>query len=56
MSQTPRRRPYVSRTSSFTSGADSLGQVLEECLAEIDQREGAVGALTVIEAGDPCCS
>jgi Asp-tRNA(Asn)/Glu-tRNA(Gln) amidotransferase A subunit family amidase len=50
MSQTPQRRPYVSRTSSFTSGADSPGQVLEECLAEIDQREGAVGAFTVIEA------
>ena len=50
MSQTPQRRPYVSRTSSFTSSADSPVQVLEECLAEIDQREAAVGAFTVIEA------
>jgi Asp-tRNA(Asn)/Glu-tRNA(Gln) amidotransferase A subunit family amidase len=50
MSQIPRRRPYVSRTASFASGADSPLQVLEECLAEIDQREAAVGALTVIAA------
>ena len=50
MSPTPQRRPYVSRTSSFASGADSPVQVLEECLAAIDQREAAVAAFTVIEA------
>ena len=50
MSQTPQRRPYVSRTASFASGADSPVQVLEECLAEIDRREAAVGAFTVIDA------
>lgn len=50
MSQTPQRRPYVGRTSSFTSGADSPVQVLEECLAEIDQWEAAVAAFTVIGA------
>jgi hypothetical protein len=50
MSQTLQRRPYVSRTTSFTSGADSPVQALEECLAEIAQREPAVGAFTVIEA------
>jgi Asp-tRNA(Asn)/Glu-tRNA(Gln) amidotransferase A subunit family amidase len=50
MSQTPQRRPYVTRTAMFASGADSPVQVLEECLAEIDQREAAVGAFTVIEA------
>lgn len=50
MSQIPYRRPYVSRTFSFTSSADSPVQVLEECLAKIDQREAAVGAFTVIEA------
>ncbi len=50
MSQTPQRRPYVSRTVSFASGADSPVRVLEECLAEIDLREAAVGAFTVIDA------
>jgi hypothetical protein len=50
MSQTPQRRPYVNRTSSFVRGVDSPAQVLEECLAEIDQREAPVGAFTVIEA------
>src|ERR1700709_13993 len=50
MSQTPQRRPYVSRTSSFTSGTDSPLQMLEECLAEIDKREAAVAAFTVIDA------
>jgi Asp-tRNA(Asn)/Glu-tRNA(Gln) amidotransferase A subunit family amidase len=50
MSQTPQRRPYIARTSSFTSGADSPMQVLEECLAEVDQREPAVAAFTVIDA------
>ena len=50
MSQTPQRRPYVSRTASFGSGADSPVQVLEECLAEIDRWEAAVGAFTVIDA------
>ena len=50
MTQTPQRRPYVSRTASFASGADSPVRVLEECLAEIDQREAAVGAFTVIDA------
>ena len=49
MSETPQRRPYVSRTASFASGTDSPVQVLEECLAEIDRREGAVGAFTVID-------
>src|SRR6478736_424103 len=34
MSQTPQRRPYVSRTASFASGADSPVQVLEECMIE----------------------
>jgi Asp-tRNA(Asn)/Glu-tRNA(Gln) amidotransferase A subunit family amidase len=50
MSQTPQRRPYVQRTAAFASGTDSPMQVLEECLAEIDQRESAVGAFTVIDA------
>jgi len=50
MSQSPQRRPYVSRTASFASGADSPVRVLEECLAEIDHREAAVGAFTVIDA------
>jgi Asp-tRNA(Asn)/Glu-tRNA(Gln) amidotransferase A subunit family amidase len=50
MSQTPQRRPYVSRTASFASGADSPVQVLDECLAEIDLWEAAVGAFTVIDA------
>ena len=50
MSQTPQRRLYISRTASFTSSADSPVQVLDECLTEIDQREAAVGAFTVIEA------
>jgi Asp-tRNA(Asn)/Glu-tRNA(Gln) amidotransferase A subunit family amidase len=50
MSQIPQRRPYVSRTASFASGTDSPVQVLEECLAEIGQREAAVGAFTVIDA------
>jgi Asp-tRNA(Asn)/Glu-tRNA(Gln) amidotransferase A subunit family amidase len=50
MSQIPHRRPYISRTASFTSGADSPVQVLEECLAEIDRCEAAVGAFTVIDA------
>ena len=50
MSQTPQRRPYVNRTASFASGADSPVQALEECLAEIDRRESTVGAFTVIDA------
>ena len=50
MSPTPQRRPYVSRTASFASGADSPVQVLEECLAEIDRREAEVGAFTLIDA------
>jgi Asp-tRNA(Asn)/Glu-tRNA(Gln) amidotransferase A subunit family amidase len=50
MSQTPKRRPYIRRVVSFASGADSPLQVLEECLAEIDVREAAVGAFTVIDA------
>jgi hypothetical protein len=50
MSQMPQRRPYVSRTASFASGADSPVQVLEECLTEIDRWEAAVGAFTVIHA------
>ena len=50
MSQTPQRRPYISRTASFASGTDSPLQVLEECLAEIDRREAAVGAFTLIDA------
>lgn len=45
----PQRRPYVSRTTAFASGADSPVQVLEECLTEIDRREAAVGAFTVID-------
>jgi Asp-tRNA(Asn)/Glu-tRNA(Gln) amidotransferase A subunit family amidase len=49
MSQTPQRRPYVSRTALFPSGADSPVQVLEECLAELGKREADVGAFTVIE-------
>jgi Asp-tRNA(Asn)/Glu-tRNA(Gln) amidotransferase A subunit family amidase len=49
MSQTPKRRPYVSRASSFASGADSPIQVLEECLAEIEQHDASVGAFTVVE-------
>jgi Asp-tRNA(Asn)/Glu-tRNA(Gln) amidotransferase A subunit family amidase len=40
----------VNRTASFASGADSPVLVLEECLAEIDQREAEVGAFTVINA------
>src|SRR5271167_2796373 len=50
MTQTPQRRPYVTRTSLFASGADSPVRVLEECLAEIDQREPEVAAFTVIDA------
>ena len=50
MTQTPQRRPYVSRTTSFASGTDSPVRVLEEFLAEIDRREAAVGAFTVIDA------
>lgn len=50
MTQTPQRRPYVTRTASFATGADSPEHVLEECLAEIDQRESTVGAFTVIDA------
>ncbi len=50
MSQTPQRRSYASRTASFVSGADSPVRVLEECLAEIDKREAAVGAFTEINA------
>src|ERR1700744_610975 len=50
MSQTPQRRPYIARTPSFASGADSPVQVLEECLAKIDNREAEVGAFTVIDA------
>ena len=49
MIDTPQRRPYVSRTTAFASGADSPVQVLEECLTEIDRREAAVGAFTVID-------
>jgi Asp-tRNA(Asn)/Glu-tRNA(Gln) amidotransferase A subunit family amidase len=49
MSTTPRRRPYVARTASFATGADSPERVLEECLAEIDAREAAVGAFTAID-------
>jgi Asp-tRNA(Asn)/Glu-tRNA(Gln) amidotransferase A subunit family amidase len=50
MSEMPQRRPYVSCTASFVSGTGSPVQVLEECLAEIDRREAAVGAFTVINA------
>jgi Asp-tRNA(Asn)/Glu-tRNA(Gln) amidotransferase A subunit family amidase len=50
MTQTPQRRPYVSRTAAFAGGADSPVRVLEECLAEIDAREPMVGAFTVIDA------
>ncbi len=50
MSQMPQPRPYVSRTAAFASGTDSPVRVLEECLAEIDRREAAVGAFTVIDA------
>jgi Asp-tRNA(Asn)/Glu-tRNA(Gln) amidotransferase A subunit family amidase len=49
MSQTPQRRPYVSRTASFANTADSPVRVLEECLTEIDQREATVAAFTVID-------
>lgn len=49
MSQSPQRRPYVSRTASFASGADSPERVLDECFAEIDRREGEIGAFTVID-------
>ena len=38
MTETPQRRPYVSRTAAFASGSDSPTQVLEECLTEIDRR------------------
>jgi Asp-tRNA(Asn)/Glu-tRNA(Gln) amidotransferase A subunit family amidase len=50
MSKFPQRRPYFSRTVSFAGGTDSPVQVLEECLAEIDGREAAVGAFTVIDS------
>ena len=50
MTETPRRRPYVSRTTAFASGAATPVQVLEECLTEIDRREAVVGAFTVIDA------
>jgi Asp-tRNA(Asn)/Glu-tRNA(Gln) amidotransferase A subunit family amidase len=50
MTQTPQRRPYISRTPAFASGADSPVQVLTECLAEIDRREASVGAFTLIDA------
>jgi Asp-tRNA(Asn)/Glu-tRNA(Gln) amidotransferase A subunit family amidase len=50
MTETPQRRPYASRATAFASGADSPVQVLEECLTEIDRREAAVGAFTVIDA------
>ncbi len=50
MSQIPQRRPYVNRTASFASGADSPVQALEECMAEIDRRESTVRAFTVIDA------
>ena len=50
MDPTPTRRPYVSRTAAFASGADSPVRVLEECLAEIDRREASVGAFTVTDA------
>src|SRR5689334_864461 len=50
MSQSPQRRPYVGRTASFAGGSDSPMQVLQECLAEIDRREPAVGAFTLIDA------
>jgi Asp-tRNA(Asn)/Glu-tRNA(Gln) amidotransferase A subunit family amidase len=49
MPPTPQRRPYVSRTASFASGADSPLVVLEECLAEIARREPEVGAFTVLD-------
>jgi Asp-tRNA(Asn)/Glu-tRNA(Gln) amidotransferase A subunit family amidase len=51
MSKTPKLRPYVGRTPSFASGADSPERVLDECLAEVDQREALVGAFTQIDAG-----
>jgi Asp-tRNA(Asn)/Glu-tRNA(Gln) amidotransferase A subunit family amidase len=50
MNQTPQRRPYISRTASFATGAHSPMQVLEECLSEVDRSEPAVGAFTVIDA------
>ena len=50
MTETPQRRPYVSRTTAFASGAETPVQVLEECLTEIDRREAVVGAFTVIDA------
>jgi Asp-tRNA(Asn)/Glu-tRNA(Gln) amidotransferase A subunit family amidase len=49
MSQTPQRRPYVSRTASFAAGQDSPVAALEECLAEIARREPDVGAFTVLD-------
>lgn len=49
MSQIPQRRPYVSRSAGFASGADSPVAVLEECLAEIAAREPQVGAFTVLD-------
>jgi Asp-tRNA(Asn)/Glu-tRNA(Gln) amidotransferase A subunit family amidase len=50
MSQSPQRRPYVGRTASFADGSDSPVRVLQECLAEIDRREAAVGAFTFVDA------
>ncbi len=50
MSQPPQRRPYACRIPAFASGGNSPLRVLEECLAEIDRREAAVGAFTVIDA------
>lgn len=49
MSGAPRRRPFLSRTTAFASGRDSPVAVLEECLAEIDRREPAVGAFTILD-------
>ena len=50
MSQPPQRRPYACRIPAFASGGDLPLRVLEECLAEIDRIEAAVGAFTVIDA------
>lgn len=50
MTQTPQRRPYVSRTALFRRGSDSPVQVLEECLAEINRREATIGAFTAVDA------
>ena len=50
MSQTPQPRPFVSRNTSFASGADLPVRVLETCLAELDGREAAVGVFSVMDA------